>query len=103
GIMRIEADNATHAGLLPGASRNAKANEIDRYATSPADKVRLDELWRHRSADSASDEDYPIGPGDVLTVSVPSIEELQGRKTRVSAKGTIELPLVGIVEVGGLT
>jgi protein involved in polysaccharide export with SLBB domain len=34
---------------------------------------------------------------------VPSIEELQGRKTRVSAKGTIELPLLGIVQVGGLT
>jgi protein involved in polysaccharide export with SLBB domain len=103
GTMRIEANDAAHAGLLRGASGNAKTNEIDRYATSPADKLRLDELWRHRSADSASDEDYPIGPGDVLTASVPSIEELQGRKTRVSAKGTIELPLVGIVEVGGLT
>jgi protein involved in polysaccharide export with SLBB domain len=34
---------------------------------------------------------------------VPSIEELQGRKARVSAKGTIELPLLGIVQVGGLT
>jgi len=103
GTMRIEATNAARTGTQPGASKSVNANDSDRYATSPADKVRLDELWRRRSADTASDEDYPVGPGDVLTVSVPSIEELQGRKTRVSAKGTIELPLLGVVQVGGLT
>lgn len=47
-------------------------------------------------------DDYPIGAGDVLTVSVPEIEEISDRKVRVSANGTIELPLIGMVSAGGL-
>jgi protein involved in polysaccharide export with SLBB domain len=101
--MRVDANNPARSPLQARASKGANANEVDRDTTSAAGKERLDELWRARSMDAASDQDYPVGPGDILIISVPSIEELQGRKVRVSAKGTIELPLVGIVQVGGLT
>jgi polysaccharide export outer membrane protein len=57
-------------------------------------------LWRAR-ADEAT-EDYPIGPGDELTVSVPEIDELQNQHARISQEGTLSLPLIGTLEVGGL-
>ncbi len=52
---------------------------------------------------SARDQDYPIGPGDVLTISVPEMPELSERKVRVSSTGQITLPLLGDIQAGGLT
>jgi polysaccharide export outer membrane protein len=46
--------------------------------------------------------DLPVGPGDVVDISVPEIDELQNQKVRVSSEGSIELPLVGTVEAAGL-
>jgi polysaccharide export outer membrane protein len=69
-----------------------------------AEDPRLNELWQRRlSTVGGGHDDYPIGAGDVLTVSVPEIEEISDRKVRVSANGAIELPLVGVVLAGGLT
>jgi polysaccharide export outer membrane protein len=58
------------------------------------------DLWARRS--DSPHEDYAIGPGDEITISVPEIEELQNQHVRVSQQGTISLPLIGTVEVGGL-
>jgi protein involved in polysaccharide export with SLBB domain len=57
-------------------------------------------LWRRRA--DAPVGDLPVGPGDVVDISVPEIDELQNQKVRVSSEGTIELPLVGTVEAAGL-
>ena len=57
-------------------------------------------LWAHRADSPPSD--YPVGPGDEITITVPEIEELQNQHVRVSQEGTVSLPLIGIVEVGGL-
>jgi polysaccharide biosynthesis/export protein len=46
--------------------------------------------------------DYVIGPKDVLTVSVLELPELNGDR-RVSDAGSIDLPMIGEVFVGGLT
>ncbi|MGH9601367.1 MAG: polysaccharide biosynthesis/export family protein, partial [Terriglobales bacterium] len=43
-----------------------------------------------------------IGNGDLLEVTVYGVPEL-GRQARVNSGGTINLPLVGMVKVGGLT
>jgi len=72
-------------------------------AAELADDSDLDQIWRTRSAELSSSKDYPIGPGDVLTVSVPQMDELQDRKVRVTPLGTVELPLIGAVRAGGLT
>ncbi len=70
----------------------------------PAEEQRLNELWARRTSHSVDGhDDYPIGPGDVLSISVPEVNEISDRKVRVSAQGTIELPLVGTVQAGGLT
>lgn len=58
------------------------------------------DLWRRRA--DAPTEDYPMGPGDEITISVPEIDELQNQHARVAQDGTISLPLIGTVVIGGL-
>ncbi len=49
-----------------------------------------------------SSEDYQVGPGDLLEISVFQASELKN-EVRVSGNGFIELPLVGVINVKGLT
>src|SRR5262249_11793577 len=70
-----------------------------------ADLERLAHLWQERTQEG-SFSDYPIGPGDVLQISVPAMDELSESAAftaRVSGEGTITLPLLGVVPVAGLT
>jgi polysaccharide biosynthesis/export protein len=48
------------------------------------------------------DKTYRIAPDDELAIKVFQVDELS-TKERVSAKGTIMMPLIGVVKVGGLT
>lgn len=43
---------------------------------------------------------YPVGPGDVLEIAVFEVPELN-TKVRINGKGTVILPLLGELEVGG--
>jgi polysaccharide export outer membrane protein len=47
-------------------------------------------------------EDYRIGPEDLLQIDVFRVEDLS-REVRVSAQGTITLPLIGTIRLAGLT
>src|SRR5712692_609225 len=67
-----------------------------------ADLERLAQLRQRRMQEGAA-SDYPIGPGDVLEISVPAMEELKDRAVRVSGEGVITLPFVGTVRAGGMT
>jgi protein involved in polysaccharide export with SLBB domain len=71
-------------------------------AQAPAvqSNAALDKLWQERATEK---EDFSIGPGDILEISVPNITELQSRTARVDGNGNILLPLVGSLHVGGLT
>lgn len=46
--------------------------------------------------------DYRIGPQDLLEIRVFGIEELK-RDVRVNSRGAVSLPLIGPVDLGGLT
>ena len=46
--------------------------------------------------------EYRVGPGDILEINVFQVEELN-LKVRVSGQGTIVVPLLGKVDVGGKT
>jgi polysaccharide export outer membrane protein len=59
------------------------------------------ELWRARDSDTPGD--FTVGPGDVITISVPEIDELQKQEVRVAPDGTIGLPLIGIMPAAGMT
>jgi protein involved in polysaccharide export with SLBB domain len=67
------------------------------------DSAALDGLWRARlrdSADSASSGSFVLGPGDLLRISIPPIAQ---RSVRVSEEDTIALPLLGEINVAGMT
>ncbi len=49
------------------------------------------------------DRPYLVGPFDKLTIDVFGIEELTAKEIQVDASGRISFPLVGIIEVAGLT
>ena len=49
----------------------------------------------------AAAEDYQIGAGDVLSITVYGYDELK-TKVRVSESGSIDFPLIGAVRVGGI-
>src|SRR5713101_3444224 len=61
---------------------------------NPADSQRLDQLRLSRAHDAFS-PDFSIGPGDILRVSVPGVDELKDYEVRVSADNTITLPVTG--------
>lgn len=50
----------------------------------------------------AAPSDYRIGSGDLLKVEVFGVPDLN-RSVRVNASGQISLPLIGLVQAGGLT
>ncbi len=66
------------------------------------DLTRLSRLWRERE-DNGSGSDYPIGPGDVLEIKVPDMDELKDATVRVSGDGELMLPTVGTLRADGMT
>src|SRR3989304_5864646 len=72
------------------------------FPREKGDLERLAQLWEARSR-GISTADYPVGPGDVVEISVPAIEELRGRVVRISGDGTISLPFIGKFQAAGLT
>jgi len=79
--------------------RSSTAFNSDTRETSDLEK--LADLWQRRTQEG-SIVDYPIGPGDVLEISVPAMKELTSRTVRVSGEGTISLPFIGLVRASGL-
>ncbi|MGH7880087.1 MAG: polysaccharide biosynthesis/export family protein, partial [Candidatus Binataceae bacterium] len=59
-------------------------------------------LWDARVA-RTEPVDPPLGPGDQIDISVPGMKELSEVKVRVSGTGSIELPVIGIVQAAGLS
>ncbi len=71
-------------------------------ADADNDLKRLAALWEMRQKDS-NDNDYPIGPGDVIEINVAGMEEIRNHSERVTREGTITLPFVGVIDTKGLT
>jgi len=81
---------------------DAAAPTLDAQAPNPMQLERLAQLWQGRTQGGTL-PDHPLGPGDVLEISVPAIEELKDRIARVSGEGTISLPFIGVVPAAGKT
>lgn len=65
------------------------------------DLERLSRLWQQRRRESA-DGDYMLGPGDLLQISVPGLEDLRDFNVRVSEERLVALPYIGAISVAGL-
>lgn len=62
------------------------------------------ELPAPSAADFTADaRPYLVGPFDKLVIDVFGIEDLKAREVQVDAAGRISFPLVGVVEVAGLS
>ncbi len=96
---------AMRTDIPAAATRNTGSIDgADASGLDPIEEKRLNNLWARRSRQaSAGHNDYPIGSGDVLSISVPEVNEISDRKVRVSAQGTIKLPLIGVIRAAGLT
>jgi len=62
----------------------------------------LSHLWQQRSHENNSSS-YPLGPGDVLLVTVTDLPEINKIEARVNGQGKITLPVLGELNVAGLT
>lgn len=96
------------AASIPVAARTDAPTEGRSYtevlhAPSAADDnlERLARLHSDRSA-QAGDGEYVLGPGDVLSIGAFDFQDLN-RRVRVDDDGTITLPLLERVPVGGKT
>src|SRR5216683_1846058 len=69
---------------------------------NPADSQRLEQLRLSRAHDAFS-PDFSIGPGDILRVTVPGVDELKDYEVRVSADNTITLPVTDEIHIAGLS
>jgi polysaccharide biosynthesis/export protein len=87
----------------PGTGASERAQVVaSTSGASAASDSELQQLWTERRHDSFT-PDFAIGPGDVIQISVPDVQEIKSRVERVSARNTIAIPIAGEVRVGGLT
>src|SRR5216684_6336002 len=94
------------SAILGACGGKSPESMIPQNISKNQDSKRAEELNRkiiEESAKSATNnEDYQIGPGDLLDAKVYEAQDLS-TEARVSSRGTVTYPLLGEVEVGGLT
>jgi polysaccharide export outer membrane protein len=103
-------------GRQPEALSGPQAAEIGQSADTATGVIRgeskdrdtevLENLWKDRvdaASRSAVTGDFALGPGDVLRISVPQIEQLRDRTVRVSEENTIALPLLGVINTAAMS
>lgn len=72
------------------------------------DKQKPVQMWaapadgKDAAAAAAKDNEYRLGPGDVVKISVYNNPDL-ATETEISSSGKISFPLIGEVAVGGMT
>lgn len=102
GVMIVGCGTSESSKSYPVAVSAAAAPGRAQVVPSASEDQRLEALWKQRTEET-SGSDFHVGPGDVLGVSVPAIEQLKDLKVRVSASDTIALPMIGIIDVHGMT
>jgi polysaccharide export outer membrane protein len=68
-----------------------------------ASTAALNAKLLRRAANDGTPNDLPLGPGDLIEITVFEVPELSGLKVRVTRPGAIVLPLLGEVPVAGET
>jgi polysaccharide export outer membrane protein len=84
---------------LPGVTTPAGGDAAKPSAGSEAPKPRPTPVAPQTVA---NDIDYRVGPGDRISISVLQIPDMK-TSVRVSQQGAISLPLIGVVQVAGLS
>ncbi|MBK8640051.1 MAG: polysaccharide biosynthesis/export family protein [Chromatiaceae bacterium] len=102
-VSRSMPESQTDPAATPAASSLQSAQAL-------AGEARMAELNRQlatrASASPIADRtafDYRLGPGDLIKIEAPQAPEINGLTARLSGPGTIALPLLGEVALGGMT
>jgi polysaccharide export outer membrane protein len=107
GDMPVTAARPIGAGPAPSATTPTIGLAPNQTAAteSPENAAELESLWNSRMATGSGDppETFTLGSGDLLLISVPFIEQLKNQTVRVSEKGKIVVPLLGVINVDGMT
>lgn len=83
---------------------SACAGKVEPIGGAPGLQVMEGNLPPPRSSDLYGPRDaYLIAPLDALTIDVFGVPELSNRKVRVDSSGRIAFPLIGSLEVAGMT
>jgi polysaccharide export outer membrane protein len=96
--VEIEPDETATEEPEPDPESNPETGNTSEYRIEPED-VDPDVFFGPALANL---EQYPLGPEDVVEIRVFELEQLH-RTVRVQADGNIELPLIGLIRVQGLT
>lgn len=93
--------NPSQVSASTASAGSSEAASAEQFGDS--DSAALDQLWKTRLLDSVnthSSGSFVLGPGDLLRIWVPPIEQ---HSVRVSEQNTIALPLLGEINVAGMT
>lgn len=91
---------ATGCALLgPKAAKPASPSKLDPVALAQAEAAQLNTILS--TVKKRDKSNYKIGPADLLEISVFREKDMD-RVIRVSQKGSVSFPLVGVIELGGL-
>jgi polysaccharide export outer membrane protein len=105
GGSQRRASDVPAAGRAPVAVGQSGGPEqpLHKDASRPPDQATaaLNSQLLKRATPVAADSDLPLGPGDLVEVSVFEVEELSKLKVRVSRRGIVNLPLLGSVTAAG--
>jgi polysaccharide export outer membrane protein len=94
-LEEIKKDSAGKEGPdnLTGSIMSTKARHL-----TVAEYLQL-----HPDTDGKGSRDYIVGGNDLLSIAVYEEKDLSGEAVRVTADGFISLPLIGRLQVAGLT
>lgn len=96
--------------FLPSCASNKASREPATPGLATKDREQVQQvremneriMMSHVPSKRTTFQDYKIGPDDLLEISVFEDEKLN-KTVRVSSQGNINLPLIGILNVKGLT
>ena len=91
---------ANAVGIL--LSDAARAGDEERPSLKMSSALTPGLVPPSRSVARVGMRDYRIGPDDLLEIQVFGIDQLS-RAVRVNSRGNVSLPLIGTVEIGGMT
>jgi polysaccharide export outer membrane protein len=97
-LLNSCASGPTSPKAMPPREVQEKEIESARQVKEMNDRILMSTL----ATSKATSGDYKIGPEDLIEITVFEVEKLN-KTVRVSARGDISLPLLGILRVKGLT
>src|SRR5437773_407024 len=90
------------AGIQRQTAQPAGATPAPAAAVPAIGASDLNRKLLSQTAPAEDETDLPLGPGDLIEVSVFDVQELSGLKLRISNSGNITLPLIGALPAAGL-